>query len=174
MTHSVSASQTAALMFWIVRRLRVLKHYSAVKLCLLLPELWKPSVTQHVVNRRQHLIVLAEEQTIRRPKMSRVWPSRLRWWRFLVCAVPLLLGTPTSARCWGCRALIDDCIYAGALGFLYCMWVFAEWKLISCEDTRVMNMEVFSLCFPKSWDSLISSLCSLLSLHNGSCNRSLF
>lgn len=24
------------------------------------------------------------------------------------------------------------------------MWVFAEWKLISCEDTGVMNMEVFS------------------------------
>lgn len=83
---------------------------SVVKLCLLLPELSKPSVTQHVVNRRRHLTVLAGEQTIKRPKMSRVWPSRLHWWRFSVRSVPLLLGTPTSARCWGLRALIDDCI----------------------------------------------------------------
>lgn len=46
--HTVSAFQTAALTFWIVLLLSIPKHYSVVRLCLLLPELWNPSVTRGV------------------------------------------------------------------------------------------------------------------------------
>lgn len=76
---------------------------------------------------------------------SHVWLRRSWGGRCRGRAVPVLPSTPTSARCWwSFRALIDECIHACALGFPDGMWVSSERKLISCKDTRVMNMEVFS------------------------------
>lgn len=155
MTHFVSTFQAAPLRLCIVLLLNILYHYFAVKHRLLLPEPSKPrpSVTQHVANRHRRLILLAKKRVINtvKRKKSHVWLSRFRWGRLLARAVPLLLSAPTSARCWWSgRALIDDCIHDGALGFLYSMWVSAEWKLISCKDTRVMNTEVFSFFSKKN------------------------
>lgn len=161
MTHFVSTSQAATL---------VLPHSVSWNITLLsnlnplLHSMWWTETKKRVIN------------TVKR-KESHVWLRRSRWGRCWGRAVPLLHSTPTSARCWwSCRALIDDCIHACALGFLYGMWVSSEWKLISCKDTRVINTEVFffSVKGKKTLEIVfISSLYCPLSSHNGSCSLSL-